>query len=251
MERKNHISLFALILFLFALNAATMGQNRDSIFFECYTKTRMDIWKKTMEQMADSKTPGNYNELFNVTLAWYGYIGYCLGNDREDEAEKYLKSGWRFLDTLLKMPEAGAAAHAMKSGFYGFEMAMARYKVLILGPKSVNALKEAASIDSTNVHYLVEKGNQMYYMPALLGGDKEVALHHYLHAVTKMENGETPYHRHHWFYLNTLVTLGHTYEKTGKIEEARKTYQKIKQLAPGFKWFNEDVWPKFLKKYGH
>lgn len=250
MERKNHLSIYPVILFLALLSQNFYGHNHDSLFFECYTTTQMEDWKRTMELMARERSKGNYDELYKVTLAWYGYIGYCLGNDREDEAEDYLESGWNHLETLLEMPEAGAAPYALKSGFYGFEMALARYKTLILGPRSVSALKTAAEMDSTNVHYLVEKGNQMYYMPSLLGGDKAVALKHYNHAVTKMENGETPFHRHHWFYINTLITLGLSYEKTGQIEMARKTYQKIKRIAPQFKWLNEDVWPKFVEKYG-
>ncbi|WP_462319164.1 tetratricopeptide repeat protein [Marinilabilia sp.] len=250
MERKNHLILFSAIIFLLLSGPNGNSQNRDSLFFECYTTTRMDKWKQTMKQMAREREKGNYQQLFDVTLAWYGYIGYCLGNDREDEAEEYLESGWDFLEDLLEMPEADAAPYAIKSGFYGFEMALARYKTLILGPKSVSALKKAAEIDSTNVHYLVEKGNQMYYMPSLLGGDKAVALHHYKHAIEKMEKEETPYHRHHWFYINTLITLGLSYEKTDQIEMARETYLKIRRIAPQFKWLNEDVWPKFVEKYG-
>jgi tetratricopeptide (TPR) repeat protein len=251
MKKKNHLSTIITLLFLLLIHFNANSQSRDSVFFECYTSTNMKPWKQTMEQMARQREAGNYDQLFKVTLAWYGYIGYCLGNNREDEAEVYLSSGWDYLEELLEMPEAGAAPHALKSGFYGFEMALAKYKALILGPKSVSALKKAAAIDSTNVHYLVEKGNQMYYMPFMLGGNKKVALHHYQHAVNKMEKNKTPYHAHHWFYLNTLVTLGHTYKTTDKIEMARKTYKKIKTLAPGFKWFNEDVWPKFVEKYGN
>lgn len=250
MERKNHLILFSALIVLLLSGHNANSKNRDSLFFKCYTTTQMEEWKQTMEQMAREREKGNYEELFDVTLAWYGYIGYCLGNDKEKEAEEYLESGWDYLDKLLEMPEAGAAPYAIKSGFYGFEMALARYKSLILGPKSVNALKEAAEIDSTNVHYLVEKGNQMYYMPSILGGDKAVALHHYKHAIEKMENGETQYHQHHWFYINTLITLGLSYEKTDQIEMARETYLKIRRIAPQFKWLNEDVWPKFVEKYG-
>lgn len=248
MERTKNIVLLILI-FSGLLSQTTRGQVHDEFFFECYTTTNMEPWKNTMEQMANERNPDNYNQLFEVVLAWYGYIGYCLGNDKEDEAEQYLETGWEYLDKLIEMDPSKAAPHALKSGFYGFEMALARYKALILGPRSVSTLKTAASIDSTNIHYLVEKGNQMYYMPSMLGGNKEVALHHYKHAVELMES-DTRYHQGHWFYLNTLVTLGYSYQSTEHIEEARRVYQKIQRIAPNFKWFNEDVWPKFVKKHG-
>jgi tetratricopeptide (TPR) repeat protein len=249
MERKTYITFAIISLLILSSLTSVKGQNRDELFFKCYTTTNMEPWKKTMEQMAATRKAENYDQLFEVVLAWYGYIGYCLGNDKEDEAEKYLETGWDYLDELTEMPEAGAAPHALKSGFYGFEMALARYKALILGPKSVSALKTAAAIDSTNIHYLVEKGNQMYYMPSMLGGDKDVALHHYQQAVNLMEAGNK-YHEKHWFYLNTLITLGITYQSVEQIEQAREVYHKIQRIAPRFKWFNEDIWPKFAEKYG-
>jgi len=249
MERKKNITVFFIVLLTGMLLNPVTGQNHDELFFECYTTTNMEPWRKTMEQMAAQREPGNYDQLFEVVLAWYGYIGYCLGNDKEDEAKKYLKTGWVLLEELAEMPEADAAPHSLKSGFYGFEMALARYKAMVFGPRSLSTLNTAAAIDSTNIHYLVEKGNQLYYVPSIFGGDKEVALHHYKHAVELMEAG-TKYHQNHWFYLNTLVTLGFSYQSLEQIENARQTYLRIQQIAPRFKWFNEDVWPRFEEKYG-
>jgi len=250
MERKKHLTI-VIILFVTLISTITVtAQKQDSIFYKCYVTGDMETWENTMKQMEiEYKNSTDYEQMFDLTLAWYGYIGYCIGNKLEDEAENYLESGWKHLERLLATPEAGAAAIAMKSGFYGFEMGLAKYKAMILGPKSVSALKEAASIDSTNVHYRVEKGNQMYYMPSFLGGDKKVALHQYKKAVEAMEKGKA-YHRKHWFYLNTLVVLAHTYEGAGYIDKARATFRKIMKQAPEFEWLNEELWPKFVEKHG-
>ena len=200
-----------------------------------------------MEQ--EYKYGDSYRALFEITLAWYGYIGYCIGNELEDEAEEYLESGWTHLNQLIESPRAGAAAYAMKSGFYGFEMGLSKFKAVVLGRRSVAALKKAAAIDSSNVHYLVEKGNQMYYMPSFLGGDDEVALHHYKKAAETIESGKA-YHKRHWFYLNTMVVLAHTYERTGRIEKARATYRKILKQTPRFEWLKDELWPDFVEKHG-
>lgn len=250
MERKRHISKVLLGLIFLVTTTVVTSQNRDSVFYKCYVTGDMQTWKETMQQMdKELINESNIGELFEITLAWYGYIGYCIGNNLEDEAEKFLKSGWTHLENLLDHPEAGASAHALKSGFYGFEMGLAKYKAVMLGPKSVSALKEAAAIDSSNIHYLVERGNQMYYMPSFLGGDKEVALNNYKRAVEKIESGED-YHKNHWFYLNTKVVLAHTYEGTGNIEKARSTYKDIMKQAPQFNWLKEELWPKFVEKHG-
>ncbi|MFO7999744.1 MAG: hypothetical protein R6U46_00765 [Marinilabilia sp.] len=250
MERKTPLNkLISLIIFIL-ISVPAMSQERDSIFYECYITGDMETWKQTMEEMENEfRHSERYEELFELTLAWYGYIGYCIGNKLEDEAEKYLESGKDHLERLLNHPGAGAAAHAMKSGFYGFEMALTKFKAVVLGRRSVSALKKAASIDRENVHYLVEKGNQMYYMPSLLGGDKEVALSHYKQAVKAIESGKA-YHREHWFYLNTLVVLANTYQEAGNIPKARNTYLKIMDLAPRFEWVREELWPDFTKEFG-
>ncbi|MGM0376294.1 MAG: tetratricopeptide repeat protein [Bacteroidota bacterium] len=252
MERKNHLKHSSGIILLFVLVMMAFpgrASERDSIFYHCYTTTDMETWKQTMHQMEKEYQEGDpYDELFELALAWYGYIGYCIGNDLEDEAEEYLEDGWKYLDLLLDSPNAGSAAYSMKSGFYGFEMALAKYKAVILGRKSVKALEKAAEIDSNNVHYHVEKGNQMYYMPSFLGGDDEVALNHYKKAVDAIESGKA-YHQRHWFYLNTLVVLAHTYERTDNIEKARKTYLKIMDQAPQFEWVKEELWPDFVEEH--
>ncbi|MFW6267567.1 MAG: tetratricopeptide repeat protein [Marinilabiliaceae bacterium] len=253
MERKNHLRNFStLVIFLVLILSSSFGQTsgRDSIFYHSYTTTEMETWKQTMHQMEKEYEEGDpYEELFELTLAWYGYMGYCIGNDREDEAEEYLEDGWKYLELLLDSPQTGAAAHALKSGFYGFEMALAKYKAVTLGRKSVKALEKAAEIDSSNVHYHVEKGNQMYYMPSFLGGDDEVALYHYKKAVETIEEGKA-YHKHHWFYLNTMVVLAHTYERTGNIDKARQTYRNLLNHAPRFKWLRDELWPDFVEKHG-
>ncbi len=250
MERKKNINKVIIILLILGSTLSVTGENNDDVFYRCYVTGDMETWKQTMEQMeTEYKSNDDYNQLFELTLAWYGYIGYCIGNKLEDEAEIYLESGWDHLERLLASPRSGAAALSMKSGFYGFEMGLSKYKAVVLGPRSVSALKEAASIDSTNVHYHVEKGNQMYYMPSFLGGDKGTALRHYKKAVETMEQEET-YQREHWFYLNTLVVLAHTYEAAGYIDKARNTYLKIMDQAPNFQWLTEELWPKFIEKHG-
>ncbi len=250
MERKNNLKKVAVLVFILMTTLSVTAQKKDSVFYECYVTGDMQTWKETMKQMERKyKNSTNYDHMFEVTLAWYGYIGYCIGNKMEDEAEEYLESGKVHLQKLLDHPQSGAAAQAMRSGFYGFEMGLSKYKAVVLGPRSVSALKEAAAIDSSNVHYLVEKGNQMYYMPSLMGGDKAVALRHYKKAVDEMEAGKA-YHEKHWFYLNTMVVLAHTYEGVGQINKARETYQKILEQVPRFDWLKNELWPEFIEKHG-
>ncbi|MDK2842512.1 MAG: hypothetical protein PWQ17_2018, partial [Anaerophaga sp.] len=59
------------------------------------------------------------------------------------------------------------------------------------------------------------------------------------------------YQQKNWFYLNTLVTLGHPFEAAGYLKQAREVYHKIQNLEPVFKWFYEEVWRYFVIKYGY
>ncbi|SFD86733.1 hypothetical protein [Thermophagus xiamenensis] len=247
--RLKKFLIFQVLISLLTMPEKSTAQDYNDIFYECYISSDMAPWKETIEKMEQQLDEDDYNQLFDITLACYGYIGYCLGNNKKDEAGVYLNNGWKYLKKLTQHSRADAAPFALKSGFYGFEMALSRYKAIYLGPKSMSALEQAAAIDSTDIHYHIEKGNQMYYLPSLLGGDKEVAIYHYKKAIEIMEAGSR-YHKRHWFYLNSLVTLGYSYEVTGHINEARTIYQKIHSLEPHFKWFNEEVWPDFVKKHG-
>ncbi len=236
-----------LICVLPGLNAQKVDFER--VFYEAYISGHMADWVAGMKQLEADVTAFRVEDgLFELTLAHYGYIGYCIGNDRKKEARQYLKQGAEYLSLFMEKFPNRPEAYAFKSGFYGFEMGLAGYKALVLGPRSVAALNNAAALDSSNVYYLVEKGNQMFYMPAFIGGDKQVALHFYSRAVERME-GEKSFGKKNWYYLNILVVLAQSYEATGQIKEALGVFKKILAFEPEFQWVRDELFPDFLARH--
>ncbi len=251
MERKNYKS--PIIIFVFFLGFGMSHAQEDdyrNIFSQAYISGQMDVWRAAMSSLEeDVKANKTEDGLFKLTLAFYGYTGYCIGNDQDKEAKQYLEKGKSYLEQFAEKHPEQVETYAFRSGFYGFEMGLAGYKALVLGPKSVSALKRAAEMDSTNVFFLVEKGNQIFYMLSFLGGDKRLAQQYYRRAVWQMEQ-EGSHRAPLWYYLNTLVVLAQAYEKTGDIEQARQTFEKILETEPNFQWVRDELFPEFMKKHG-
>ena len=85
MERKKYILI---ILLFFIFSGATKGSYKSDIY-RSFISGDMVRWKSVIDKMASFCDHIEMTaELVNYQ---YGYIGWCIGNERYDEANKYLK----------------------------------------------------------------------------------------------------------------------------------------------------------------
>ncbi len=85
MERK----IYLLIIFcLFSISIQAQTQYKQKIY-DSYLKGDMTSWKATVDQMLQVKN-ANTDFKFELLNYLYGYIGWCIGNERKPEARKYL-----------------------------------------------------------------------------------------------------------------------------------------------------------------
>ena len=228
------------------------GQNNEALrgaMYQAYIKDSMHLWKDAMLQYSlevqNSDSLPYMNELL---FAKYGYIGFCLAEKKEDEARIVLDDAWEYVKVIEDKYGATAKLCAFKSAFYAYEIGLSKYKALIFGPKAMQQLDKAESIDSTDVYYLVERGNQLFYTPKLFGGDKAEAIAYYSKALFKMKKSKQYYPS--WFYLNTLMSLGKCYEYTGDLVQANEVYKSLLSEEPNFKWAKNVLYPEFLERSG-
>jgi len=52
-----------------------------------------------------------------------------------------------------------------------------------------------------------------------------------------------------WMYLNVLMILGQSYEKTGDLSMAKTLYEKVLQIEPGFTYMRDTLYPSFMEKW--
>lgn len=241
MERKKNWLTAALLLLTFTQVRADFR----SEIYSAYIGNRMELWKSVIDRMNSmpDKTDEFLLELINYQ---YGYIGYCIGFDKKDEARVYLNIAQRNLDVLEKKKYNPAVVNAYRSAFFGFRIGLNPVTAPVNGLKSIDFAKTAIKLDPDYYLGHVQQGNIQFYMPSTFGGSKKEALQHYLRAKELLENKPGGVNGD-WNYLSLMVVIGqaHTYLKDYK--SAQKVYDFILLTEPGFTYVRDDLYPKLLK----
>jgi tetratricopeptide (TPR) repeat protein len=241
MERKKYLIIAFLIIPLMSVFA----DNKSEIY-SAYINNRMDQWKSVIDRMQVSK-PASDETLLELINYQYGYIGYCLGFKKEDEAEKYLDLAENNTEQLEKKNYKPSVLSAYRSAFYGYRIALNRLSAPVNGMKSLNNAKKAIETDAGNYLGYVQYGNAKFYMPSSFGGSKQEALGHFSKA-RKLLEADPQQLRGNWNYLSLLVTIGQSYTYLKEFDKAKAVYDEILKIEPGFLYVKNDLYPKLLTK---
>ena len=201
-----------------------------------------------MDKMEQEYQGANMEVLFDLTIAQYGYIAYCMAIDQKKLASDYVKKAKLNAEIMLDHDPKWARAHATRGALYGFEAGQAPYKAIVIGPRANKEVDKAMVLDPANPYIWMEKGNIDLYKPKIFGGNKHDAIKYYLKSVELYEE-DTQLTEKNWLYLNTLMGLAAAYVKTGHIKRADQTYLKILEVEPDYIWIRDDVYPKFREKF--
>ncbi|HEY5590537.1 MAG TPA: hypothetical protein VIK55_05915 [Paludibacter sp.] len=245
MVKNKH--LLATLLWL--LSFTFMQANNRSDIYHAYITNDRTKWKKTIDRM-EKETPKTNDFVLELINYQYGYIGWCLGTDRKNEAVKYLNLAEKNIDQLASTSYKLSYVNAYKAAFYGFRMNLALYKAPVLGPKRISCCKTAMQLDKTNPFGFLQFGNTLYYRPKVLGGSKNEGLSYYLKAERLMESLPA-YNTGDWNYLNLLAIISLAYEETGQREMAGKYYQKAIRVEPKFVEIINELFPALKKNGAH
>ena len=242
MERKIHIFL---IVFMHYFGIAD-AQNRVSIY-NAYNASDMIAWKKTIDRMESNPDKSNVFRLELLNYQ-YGYIAWCIGEKKAENARKYLKIAENHLGFLENEMYKLTEIYAYKAAFVGYEIGISPYKAPFIGQKSLKYAEKSVNIDSTNALGYIQLGNIKFYSPVVLGGSKEIAIKHYLKALDIMEEN-TALIEQNWNYLNLLGTIITAYKEVGNYSLARDYCNKALKIAPEFDWVKNKLYPEISESY--
>lgn len=250
MERQRNKNLRYFLLFiciLTAINTFSQGVYKP-IFYQAFIGNRMDTWESTMIQLEKEVSQKQDVLLtYDLVVAQYGYIAWCLGNKNNKKAETILSKAEKNLDRLMDKRKNWAELYAFQASFWGFRIAISNAKAVYLGPRSLKAINKAVELNKHSPVVWLEKGNSLYYRPAIVGGSKTEAVDCYNTSVRLFESTPNTL-QDNWLYLNAMTTLARSYEETGNITKARTTYEKILKFEPNYKWVKEELYPRLMKK---
>lgn len=223
----------------------SMASNR-TVIYNAYISGDMATWKKVIDHMQQqpTKTIKFLGELVNYQ---YGYIGWCVGMDKNNEAKHYLDLAEKNLEILENRNYSLSEINAYKSAFYGFKIGLSPWKAPLLGPKSVKHAELSMTLNANNPLGFIMYGNSQYHMPAVFGGSKEEAIRYFEKAQLLMEQ-DSAQTQQNWNYLSLLTQIAQAYVEIKDYPKAKSYFGKILEKEPHFMWIKNKLYPEFLKE---
>ncbi len=210
--------------------------------YQAYISGKMEDWKTAIDAMEKQKSnqPTDILELINYQ---YGYVAWCLGNDKKNDAKNYLSLLEKNLENLKAISGETAEYHSYTAAAYGFKIGLSTWRAPFFGPKSMDHAERAMKKDSLNFQANMEMGNIWNHMPAIFGGSDEKALSYYSKALKIMESKSEEIKRHNWIYLNLLTLVGQMQQEMGNPNQAKKYFEQALKIEPNFVWVKEELLP--------
>lgn len=249
MERPQYIarSVIAMLILLISVQSGfSQGPYRDAIY-KAYSRGKMDVWYTLMQDCEKKVDSNDRAEQLELISYYYGYTAWAVGAEKYELAKKYIEKSEAVIDRLLDESPQNATLLAYKGAFIAFTIAISNFKAVYLGPKSMKYINQSIELDPEGIQGNIEKGNSMYYRPAVFGGDKAEAIEYYIKATKGFEKQGLVVNN--WMYINTMTALGQAYEATGQIQLAKACYEKIIGIIPNFMWVEEELYPDMLKRH--
>ncbi len=241
MERKNYQILMIFLLVSFNL----FSQNNKKIY-EAYIRGEMNNWKVVIDSLNNSQYLTNMAKLDLINYE-YGYIAWCIDNDKKDVAKEYLQRAQDKLEYLENIRYEMSMINAYKAAFIGFEVSIYPYKAPLIGMKSQSYAQKAIEIDPNNYFAYLQLANIYYYAPAIVGGSKAKAMDYYLKALNIIEKNPKLI-KNNWNYLNLYATIINSYIDSNQYDKALQYAKKVLQIEPNFLWVKNQIYPELLKK---
>jgi len=185
MERTFYLLVFSFVFGVFT----SYGQANYSIY-HAYISGNMNAWKTTLDSLYGVPKKTNQEQLDLINFQ-YGYIAWCIDNERDSEATAYLRKAEGLLTQLEKQKINPSMLHAYTAAFVGFKIGLAPYKAPFIGPASADHANQSVLADSTNAFGYVQLGNVAFYTPQVFGGSKTEAINYYLKALYLICNENT------------------------------------------------------------
>jgi tetratricopeptide (TPR) repeat protein len=227
---------------LFALMALFVGeavaQSFTSDIYQAYISGDMDRWEKLMEKRSPEAVAAN--ERYDLAMAHYGFIGYCMGRDQKQRARPYLDKVEMIADQLLAEFPDNPRYIALRGALYGFRISYQPQRSPVIGPKALKKVNLALEKGPDCPEAWVEAGNKDWWMPEIFGGSRIRAMANYEKAIQLMEKDPESI-RNNWYYLNVHMILAAWYEERGRTFASREIYRKMVAFEPGFAWVREKL----------
>lgn len=243
MERK----IYTIVLgFILLISVKIYGNDKTEIY-NAYIRNDMAAWKKIIDRMQNQERKSNEN-LLSLVNYQYGYIGWCIGNEKEKEAETYISLARYNLAVLERNNFNLSMVYTYFAALYGYEIGLSLIRAPFIGPKSMKYAENALKLDQGNPFAYMQMGNIQYYMPSMFGGSVNEAIRYFLQAKVLMENNQEAILQD-WNYLHLLTLIVQAYTDVKDYRSAKAYCEIILKTEPRFLWIKDELYPQVMHQF--
>lgn len=253
MNRQGYIRVIGIIYFSLSLAGTVMAggnfptwQNMKEKVYLAFISDQMEEWDRVIVSLESRKASLSDKQLGELLNYYYGYTGWAIGEGLKNKAVRYIGEAETIIEQLQRKHPEAPEWHAYKAAFIAYKISLNKMKAAFLAKESNLNIDRAIELGPDCEQAWIEKGNGMFYTPKILGGSKEEATRAYEKAIRIMEKDSEAI-QHNWLYLNVLMMLGQSYEKTGNTTMAKSTYEKTLRIEPNFSYMRDELYPAFMK----
>jgi len=239
---KNMVFLIMLII----CPAEMFGDDKTAIY-NAYISNDLQSWKTVIDRLQMQEEKSN-EKLLALVNYQYGYIGWCIGKENDEEAETYIAIARGNLAVLEKSYYNMSMVNTYKSALYGYEIGLSMVRAPFIGPKSMRCAEQALKLDPANPFACMQMGYIQYYMPSIFGGSVSEAIRYFLKAKSGMERDRNAL-SHDWNYLHLLTLIAQAYADSGDMVLARSYYETLLKIEPRFLWIKDELYPQLSKQF--
>lgn len=249
MERKR----YKLIVFIYIVfSGMLINASYKSDIYKSYIYGDMVNWKQIIDKMERDKltlspVTAQSNYILELLNYQYGYVAWCLGTDREDEAVEYLDLAENNVEILEERKFNMSMVNGYKAAFYGYRIGLNNFKAPFYGSKSFKCAENAINLNKKNPFGYIQYANIQFYMPPTFGGSKMEAINYYKKAEVLMEQNKQET-LNDWNYINLLTTIANSYVEVKQLENAKLYFEKILKFEPNCQWVKNTLYPQLMKK---
>jgi tetratricopeptide (TPR) repeat protein len=237
---------FKIVVLLMLLISTNIAASEKADIYHAFINGNMTYWRSVINRMDTVKIKSN-DYLLCLVNYQYGYIAWCLGNKKNDEAKKYLDLAEKNLLILSKDQKNHSLVNAYNAAFYGYKIGLNRLTAPFFGLKSIDCANEAMKLDKENPLGYVQYGNIQFYMPSVFGGSKKEALKYYLKALELMEKNPVDV-KENWNYLSLQIVIAQSYSYLDDFKSSFAYLDRILKIEPDFGYVKNELYLQVLKK---
>lgn len=211
------------------ITVVASAQSTNEIAYGAYLTASKTMWEKAVKSAAKQ----NGATSFEKAMALYGLLNNTMATQDEETFDNYKDQTIELLEEIIESNEEWGEPRAVLSSVYGLVMAYSPMKGMYLGMKSSSLMEEAMKLQPESP--IVQKlfAGSKLYTPEIFGGDPEMAVESFQKSLLLFEKSTT---QNNWLYLDSMMGLSLSYQKTEKQDEAIAILEKAVDIEPDYYW---------------